>query len=801
MTMIMLCAVAMQAREKININMGWMFLRSEAMHAEEVTYDDSGWQRINLPHDAVVGEPFYDYEHGATAISGFLPIGSGWYRKHITYDETWRGQRVMIEFEGVYRDAKVYINGQLCDGDHPNGYLDFEIDITEMLTEGDNVIAVHYDNTYAKSSRWYNGEGINRDVWLNIVNPLHVDRYGTYITTPKVTTEEARVIVETAVRNDRRDSVLCELITDIIDPEGKVVATTRAVTPMGRGEVYTFRSSATIANPQLWRVGEGKLYKAVSHVRRDSRGYGNRTYTMGLFDVECDTYVSTFGIREIVITPDDGLKVNGERVFINGVCLHTDLGPLGTASFAAAWNRRLEILTKELGCNGFRLSHNTYPKYVLDWADAHGVLIIDEFFDKWEDSYYGRGATIDSLQLHDLRTHLARDRNHPSVFLWSVGNEVYQQIRWEKTVHGGLDTLKMLVEEVHRYDPTRKVTVSQYPNRYSSITRRANRKRFLNAEPNHFEFYTDVVSTNYTEDFWDRDHEKFPQLIFVGGEVATGDLGYDYFNYSHSYPIGQFYWGGTDYIGESHGVPFKGWVRGLVDFTNRLKPIGQSVKSFYNADPMVKVISRPKEGSGSTVWNDLKMTWISLEEHWNYNEGDSLGIQVMTNCEEVEFFLNGTSLGRKQLPPADTPPELVWEVVYTAGEVRAVGYNDGVKVAEDVVRTAGTPYCLVANIDRDTIAADGLDLAYIDYVIVDSAGNVCPITDKLSFNVEGVGTIAGVASADMTSDESWVGNYRTTYGGRCQLIIRSSGRKGRIIVKANSANFTSLTSESILLAR
>lgn len=788
--MLLLVGLSMQAREKLNINLGWKFIREDVAGAETPQFDDRKWQTVDLPHDAAVHHAFQKSGDGASSRVGFLPLGRGWYRKHITYDPAWRGRRVVIEFEGVYRDARVFVNGISCDANQPNGYVDFGFDITDMLRDGDNVVAVSYDNAYEKSSRWYNGEGINRDVWLHILEPLHVARYGTYITTPKISASRALVAVQTSVQNQRHDSVLCRLVTDILDPQGRVVVSKEAVAPFAAGETFTFRQDINVPSPQLWDVGKGLLYKAVSRVYAVSSYPVNRQNTASgstAVAEPVDVYETSFGIRDIEFTPEQGLLVNGRRVYINGVCLHTDLGPLGTASFRAAWDRRLEAVTRDMGCNGIRLSHNAYPKYVLEWADRHGVLVVDEFFDKWEDSYYGRGAKMGDLHLRDIRVQMERDRNHPSVIMWSVGNEVYQQIQADKTRNGGVNMLKMLVDHTRKLDPSRKVTYSQYPNRYGDTRKKKNEARWLAADPHQFEFYTDIVSTNYLERFWDADHKKYPQLIFMAGELAVGDLGYDYFSYDHSYPVGHFYWGGTDYIGESFGWPSKGWTRGLIDFTNRVKPLGHSVRSFYWPEPMVKIVTRPGQGQGSLVWNDLKMTWIKLEEHWNYHAGDTLGVQVMGNCDETELLLNGRSLGRKRLPSAGTPPEMVWQVPFVGGELKAIGYNGGRKVAEDVLHTAGKPARLVVTASTDTLSADGLDLAYLDYAVLDKDGNVCPVNDvEIVFSVKGCGTNAGVANANMLSDEPWQADRRSTYMGRAQLIVRSKAAQGTVKVAAKA---------------
>ena len=807
--------VTADAREKVSLNLGWKYQAGIIENAQSVGFNDKGWQIVNLPHDAQVIGPFVKKGQGASNRNGYRPQGRGWYRKTLNYDKAWLGKRIVLEFEGVYRDAKVYVNGQLCEGKNPNGYLDFEFDITDKLQQGANVIAVSYDNAYSKSSRWYNGEGINRDVWLHVLEDVHVARYGTYVTTPKITPAEAKVNIKTNIKNERTDSVLCRLITEIISPEGKTVAAAEAVAPFAGGETYLFNQDIAVLHPQLWNVGDGKMYKAVSHVYVAKEKYNGNVRqpmewtSLGGAGNACisdhadipanaiDTYETPFGIREIEMTPNQGLLVNGKRVYINGACLHTDLGPLGTASFEEGWNQRLTAITQKLECNGIRLSHNAYPKYVLDWADRHGILVVDEFFDKWDDSFYGQGAKFGSLHLRDVRVQMERDRNHPSVFIWSVGNEVYQQIQADQTRKNGIRQLKTLLDLAHQIDPTRKATCSQYPNRYGSITRKRDVKRFEGAEPHQFEFYTDVVCTNYLEKFWDEDHKRFPQLIFMEGEMAVGDLGYDYFNFDHSYPVGHFYWGGTDYIGESFGWPSKGWIRGLESFTNNLKPLGWSVKSFYAKDPMVKIITRPNKGQGGLVWNDLKMTWIALDEHWNYEAGDQLKVQVMSNCDETELFLNGKSLGKKQLPPKTQAPELTWDVAYEKGELKAIGYNKGVKVSEDVLATAGKPAKIVVNLSKEQLKGNGMDLAYLDYTVLDAQGNICPDIVKLNFEVKGEGVNAGVANDDMMSDEPWQANGRSTYRGKCQLIVRSNaiaaGKSGKIVVKAKAKGLKTLS--------
>lgn len=814
-------AATAQTRTNIKLNRGWKFIREAVAGAEQPGFDDSKWRTVNLPHDAQVEGTFQQKGDGATARDGYLKLGKGVYRKSFTIHDgilaadgrdiplTLGGGRgtcsVFLDFEGVFRDARLYVNGSQVGGLHRNGFLGFSADITSLLREGGNVVAVTYDNTYSRSSRWYNGEGINRDVWLRVVSPLHVKRLSPNPTpkdpTPTLSCREGErrwlVDIETEVENSGTDSVLCQIVTDIVDADGKTVSSRKAVAPFAAGETFTFHQQLPVDNPHLWNVGAPYLYKAVSRVY--SLPYNSAaTTSCGSAGTLTDDYSKTFGLRTITMSPDSGLAVNGRRVYVNGVCLHTDLGPLGTASFTDAWDKRLSVIKDSLGCNAIRLSHNVYPEYVLEWADRHGVLVFDEFFDKWRDDYYGKGSGIfDNNLSKDIRSDFVswinRDKHHPSVFIWGVGNEVYEQIEWKRTERYGVKWLKDMVALAHATDPTRPATVGQYPNRFNGV-RKADPQLFAVSEPHPFEFYTDVATTNYLENFWNRDHAKYPQLIFLESEMAVGDLGYDFFNFDHSYPVGQFYWGGTDYIGESFGWPAKGWVRGLIDFTNRLKPLGQSVRSFYTAKPMTHIVTRPQQGQGSLVWNDLKMTWIPLEEHWNYKVGDTLTVQVMSNCDETELLLNGRSLGRKPLPPKDKAPELTWQLPWQPGTLRAVGYNDGVKVAEETLRTAGPPARIIARIDSTVLSPNGEDLAYIDYTVVDHDGNVCPEPVKLQFTIKGPVTMAGVANGNMLSDEPWQGaNFRTTSEGRCQLILRSGYTAGKAVVTAKGKGVKSAT--------
>lgn len=753
------------SRDKIRINFNWKYRVGDIKDAQNKVYDDSRWQVVQLPHDASIYGPFVKDTLGGNAVNGYRPKNVGWYRKHQTIDKKDIGKKILLEFEGVSRASDVWVNGTHC-GTFLNGNLDFQYDISKVVVEGDNVIAVRYDNRQ-KSSRWYTGEGIYRDVYLHVLEPVHVDRYGTYITTPKISKESAKVVIETHVKSDRPDSILCKLVTDIVAPSRKIITSRTSIVPMKGDENFKFHQDFKVDAPVLWDINNPALYKAVSRV------YVNEQLT--------DIYETNFGIREVEFTPEEGFLLNGRKVFLKGVCLHHDLGPLGAATFERGWEKRLLILKNDLGCNAIRLSHNPYPKFVLDWCDRNGILVFDEAYDKWDEQYYGKGNSFPKYWKEDVETFIQRDRNHPSVFIWSVGNEVFQQIRKEQA-EAGVSLLKEMVDFVHKLEPTRKVTCAMYPSRINSISHRQN--GYLDAEPHPMAFYMDVMSVNYMAKFFAKDKQKYPQLTCLISEEVTTEDGLRYFNYDHSYVAGQFYWGGTEYIGESFGWPSKGWINGPIDLCNNFKPLAYNIKSFYKDEPLVRVAVWENEGE-TLDWNDVKMTTKPKKTSWNFTDGDSLTVQVFSNCDQVELFINGKSQGIKNINR--NRPEFIWRVKYEKGEVKAIGRNAGKIVAEHVVKTADSPYRIIVEADKDTLKADGFDLSYLKVKVVDKNNLVVPTaTNKITFKVSGAGINAGVGNGDIRSSELWQADSRSVYNGECQLIIRSGRSKGKIVVEATS---------------
>lgn len=779
MATVLLSAVSISAQERKSelMNFGWHFSTGEHAEAYSPEFDDSRWDTVNLPHDASVYGPFVRDTLGGYSINGYRPRNEGWYRRSFDASVPEPGRRVILEFEGVHRDADVWLNGKHL-GNQPNGYIDFEFDITDLIVPGRNTIALHYDNRFKKASRCYTGEGIYRNVWLHEVPDLRVDRYGTYVTTPRILPDSARIAIETRVVNNRADSAFCTVVSEIISPEGETVLTRRSVIPLAAGEHADFRQQGWVHSPKLWDISSPTLYSLLTQVF-DSNG-------------KTDEYRTTFGIRDIEFTPEDGFKLNGRKCFIKGVCLRSDWGPLGTAAFEDAIARRLSRM-KEMGCNAIRLAHNPYPKFVADWCDRNGMLVFDEIYDEWSGQYYGEGANFKDFWPKDVETWLRRDRNHPSVFIWSVGNEVIQARntevhnfstgRNEKDPTQGIDLYTRLREHVRRFDATRPVTTALFPTRHDGMRWEDPRYEY-ESDPAQLALRMDVLSVNYMERFFGRDKAKYPQLITLASEIDTGEGGYSIFSYDHASSVGQFYWGGTEYIGESFGWPSKGWINGASDMCDRLKPVGWSIRSLYSDEPMVAIAVHDADPGSARVWNDLMVRSKPMHLYWAGVEGDSTVVQTFSNCEEVELIVNGKSLGRRSMN--ECPQQrMLWDAVYEPGQIEAVGYNGGKAVAHQTLHSAGKARRIVLTPETESLKADGMSLMYVNVEVQDADGNCVPTSDyTIRFTVDGPATIAGVGNGDITSDELWQADSRTVHDGRALVILRSGRETGKVRLKA-----------------
>jgi beta-galactosidase len=754
-------AIKQDIRKDSLFNFNWKFSKGDFPGAKEVTFDDKKWETVQLPHDASIYGAFYG--ENSSKENGFRPRHIGWYRKTFTPAFDLKNKKVFIEFEGVYRNAEVWVNGKYL-GKQLNGYVGFTHDITSHLIAGkENVIAVRYDNTYV-SSRWYSGEGIYRNVWLHITNPMYIAENGTYITTPFITDEKANISLETEVVNSADSANLITLKTEIFTPDGKLAKTLVSTVPVKAGETYNFKQFASIEKPQRWDIEHPNRYIAKSSIVIN----GNIS----------DNYNTTFGIRTVVFDTEKGFLLNGRKVFLKGVNLHHDLGPLGAAFYEKGMKRRLLGL-KEMGVNAIRLAHNPHAKAVLDLCDEMGILVYDECFDKWDSptwNHYGKDTKFDKHWRKDLAWFLKRDRNHPSVFIWSVGNEVFDTGTFHLMDSYFVPMLKNMVEFVHQHEPSRFATCGLFPHR-------------SNREPVPMAFHMDIMSSNYLAVLYAEDHKKYPQLAFIESEISTRNGGTEFYKYDHSYTCGQFYWGGTDYIGESVKDKIKGW-NGLIDWCDFWKPQSYMIQSMYSDKPMVKIAVA--EGLKDTLrWNNVSMNSLELASSWNWNQKQYINLLTFTNCDEVELLLNGKSLGVKKMKDY-IENRIPWNLNYEPGTLKAIARKNGQVVAADELKTAGTPARILLSADTSIIAANGMDLAYVTATVVDAKGVVVPdANNDIQFSVEGVGTLAGVGNGDLYSDEPFVANNRKAYKGKCLLIVRSGSTTGTVKIKATAKALSS----------
>jgi beta-galactosidase len=751
-------------RKSILFDFDWKFFKGDPNNAEFTDYNDLEWRDIQLPHDwSIEGEFDRSFRRGGS--HAFLHGGIGWYRKHFNIPPDQKEKEVLLHFDGVYMLSDVYINGQHV-GNRPYGYVPFEYYITPyLLFNENNVIAVRVDHSDCPTSRWYSGSGIYRHVWLTYVDLLHVATWGTYVTTPEIKKEFAKVKIQTSVNNHYLKEVSCELESLIIDKKNKTVGSTVSTETIASNNSFCFIQDINVNNPFFWDIENPNMYILKTIIKSENK--------------VVDEYETPFGIREIVYDSQKGFFLNGNNIKMKGFCLHQDAGSLGTAVPDRVNEYRLEIL-KEFGVNAIRCSHNPPSAEFLDICDKMGFLVIDEAFDKWKSGYYAK--YFDDWWQKDLDAMLLRDRNHPSIVMWSVGNEVAEQGRDE-----GVEILKMLVKHVHEADSTRPVTCAIWPGRGEN---RIFKKDFSEA--------MDIVSLNYSEPWYESDKKEFPERIILGSECFPyyrGRYGsvrdyspvnpwYDVVK--NDFVIGEFIWIGIDYLGESSGWPSKGWPTGLIDVCGFLKPRSYFHRSVWNNKPIVGISVRDQSldiDPGKDHWQ-----WPHLASHWNFSQYRNHVIQVetVTNCETVELLLNNRSFGVRR--SADYPNStIVWHVPYRAGVLKAVARNNSNIVAENQLQTSGKPAKIQLIPDRDTIKADGQDTALIKVKLLDENNILVPDSDmKVQYNIEGNGKLIGLDNGDLRNDEPFKSNIRTTYWGKSLAVIQSERVTGNIIINAKA---------------
>jgi beta-galactosidase len=718
----------------------------------------------------IVEGPFESTCPGGSG-AGYIDAGTGWYRKTFALPENIRGKRVFIEFDGVYMNSDVWINGVHL-GNRPYGYSSFQYELTQHIKLGEekNILAVRV-NVQQPCSRWYSGAGIYRNVRLTVTDPVHIAQWGTFVTTPNVSRSEATIRVETRIRNQSGSARQVMLETIIVDRAGRKAAGSRSLQKVGADSISIIEQYSKIPRPILWSLENPYLYRIVSKVRTDGR--------------IVDASETPFGIRTFEFTTDKGFFLNGKRVDIKGVCQHHDLGCLGSAINKRAIERQLDIL-KSFGCNAIRTSHNPPAPELLDLCDRKGFLVMDEAFDEWKrnKTSFGYGRFFDEWSERDLTDMIHRDRNHPSIIVWSIGNEIPEQDN-----ANAYEMSKRLVDICHKEDSTRPVTSAcNTPDA---------------AVKSGFSKPLDVLGVNYSMPFY-RSFKGKAKLVAsetasavsTRGEynlVQDGDtliIKKELNNQCTSYDIATPNWGNT---AESTLTAVKSapWIAGEFvwtgfDYIGEPTPFGWPSASSYFG--IVDLCGFPKDRYYlyQSQWTDKPMVHILPHWTWKGLEGKEIPVWCYSNCESVELFLNGKSLGEKKF--SDTKDlHLVWKVTYSPGTLRAAAKNNGRIVSTDEIHTSGNPAKVLLTPDRVEISADGRDLSFINVEIVDNDGHVCPNADNLiRFDVNGEGSIAGVGNGNPLSHEYFKARERKAFHGLAQVIIQSTTKSGEINISASS---------------
>ncbi|MCD8044957.1 MAG: DUF4982 domain-containing protein [Tannerellaceae bacterium] len=746
-----------EIRQKNNFDFDWKFTLNNPEGAAAPTFNDNNWQDIQLPHDWSI---HLEFDPTGSGSAGFLPGGLGWYRKTFTVPNSYQGKKVSILFDGIFHQSDVYINGQHL-GFRPYGFCSIEYDLTPYLRfNEENVIAVRVDHT-GERARWYTGSGIYRHAWLQVVNPVHIATYGTYITTPEVSGHEATVEIVTTVINSSDAPQNLTISQRILNAAGKAVAksndqklTLQANTPTD------VKQNLRLANPQLWDIESPNLYTMETTVKA-----GNKIV---------DVYTTPFGVRTFSFDKDKGFFLNGRHVKLQGMCLHEDAGSLGTAVPTRYNERRLEII-KEYGCNAIRCAHNPFSPEFMELCDRMGFIVIAEAFDKWKSGYYEK--YFDEWWQADLGNMILRDRNHPSIVLWSIGNEL--QEAWDEDTATTTARAAMLQDFVHKLEPTRPVTLAVQNN---------HRVEFAGV--------TDVIGYNYLEARMLTEKKQYPERICLVSEELpyfSGEEGnirsytpYNPWNIvaANDFIAGGFIWSGVDYIGEAAAWPSKGWPNGLFDICMNEKPRAIYHRAMWNPTPVVGIgVMDPSLNidHGRDLWQ-----WPKMASHWNLPEsyiGMVMEIRTTTNCEKVEMLLNGKSMGTQQT--ADfTNNTIVWNLPYIPGTLEAKGYNGDQEVATYKIVTTGPTARTVVTADRQQIKADGYDLSHISISLEDENGNPVQTDDKMvTVTVEGNGKFMGLDNGDLRRETTFAGNRLSTYFGKAIAIVQSTRQPGTIRIK------------------
>jgi beta-galactosidase len=777
------CASKLVKEDKLLFDFDWKFTLGDVPNASEPLFNDSSWRNLDVPHDFSIEQPF-DSLNPSLGGGAYAYGGIGWYRKHFVLDESSKDKKISVVFNGVYRNTEVWINGHYL-GFRPYGYTSFYYDLTSYLNPigQDNVIAVKVNTSEQQNSRWYTGAGIYRHVWLKATGKLHFEQWGVFAQTSEANDTEAEIKLAIKLINEEISEQNCEVLTSLINPKGKKITSTSSLLTVHSGDSINVDQTLQAENIQLWSIENPYLYTLQVELKINGE--------------TADVYSTNYGIRTFKFDPNNGFLLNGKQVKLKGTNNHHDGGPLGAACLDYTFERQLKLL-KEMGCNALRMSHNPPAPELLDAADRMGFVVIDEIFDEWMNGKTPAGYSPNFAEWYqkDVENWVKRDRNHPSIVAWSIGNEVREQ--WDMVE--GPKITQMLKNAVQQWDTTRPITAG------------CNGVTGINASG--MGNILDIVGYNYEEAMYEKDHKTYPQRVIYGTETLQypyhpGE--WDQFRsykqwlagQKEDYIAGEFIWTGFDYLGEAGigevgdgfefwkiwpGWPSFGASCGLLDICGFDSPGYWFRRALWTNEPIVYIAvetdKKAKNRDACSFW-----AWPMVEHHWNHTQDrDTLAVHVYTNVPDVELKLNGQSLGAKHWD-INNEAFLVWNVPYKEGTLEAIGILPDGKMISNKVVTAGKPCKIQLVPDREIIKANKQDLCYVQAFILDQNNNPVPFADnEIEFELTGAGKLNAVGNGNLKEYMPYKTNKTKAYEGRCLAIVQSGNKEGIITLKAKSAN-------------
>lgn len=783
---LMLVATTLQSKPQFGeaelFNSNWKFNLSDVKEASSQSFDDSQWRVVNLPHDWTVEGT---YSPDRASCTGFLPGGIGWYRKTFVVPESRKGEKVFIYFEGVYNRSEVFING-VSVGKRPNGYLSFMYDLTPYLQYGkENVISVKVDHSKERDSRWYTGSGIYRNTFLVYSPMVHIDLWGVYFKANMLTDKKAEVALETTLNNEQPKSATIEVIHEIVDPiSGKVIATTSKKQVVEANKKTVITQLVAVANPKRWSLEQPDLYTVRTLIKQEGKVTEQNEQKLGL--------------RTLTFDANKGFALNNKWMKIKGVCLHHDAGCLGSAVPRDVWKRRLLAL-KDMGCNAIRTSHNPQAPDVYELCDEIGLLVMDEAFDEWEfpkrkwiegwnvgkPGFEGSFDFFEEWSSRDLADMVLRDRNHPSVMMWSIGNEVdYPNDPYSHPILDGT-TINQPMHGGYKPDSPKAERLGGIAKRLASVVRSYDTSRPVTAalagvvmsNETEYPYVLDITGYNYTEDRYAIDHAKYPKRVIFGSENGHSMESWKAVR-DNDYIFAQFIWTGIDYLGESNPWPSRGFYSGFLDFGGFLKPRGHFRQALWSTKPVTYIGTYPV-----TAINYLSTDAWPI---WNYGSEELIRVVGYTNAAQSKLMLNGKQVGDVK-PLDDSTGVLYWDIPFQPGKLEIIGMDaSGNQLCNYAIQTSSRPMALIAEADVKTVDKDN-GVAQVVVQVVDENGNPVILSDdEVTCTVDGPGRLLGLEASNNSDMGDYRDNVQRVYHGQLLAYIQTTGQKGMLHIKFTS---------------